>query len=816
MRNESALRDSLGIPADAQKVIIFAETSHWDPNWLYTSQEYYDRFIQKQLDLAIAGLLREPSRIYSVECMFFLRMYWEANPQQQETIRELVNDRRLRLTSSGVTTADTLIPDSEAILRDFLLGQEWLRSNGMTQEPSLAYFSDSFGCSPELPSLLQAGGFRQTAITRVDGMYFPGFERNHPRKYPALGSTAEYLLKKERTLDFVWRDRAGAQVLCHWNAFSYGQGDLLAYRGVSRIYLFPLAISDRSEHNVARRIRQYVRQLGPYSPTPYMFCPIGFDFITPISDLSSLLDRYNERRFSTTGIWAVNAGLDDYLDLVNFYRDQLPVIELDPNPYWTGFYTSRPALKRRCHQLIRELRLAEELSLLPENSRVARNLNEELKPVWWTAATTNHHDFITGTSPDRIVDEEQIPWLEEALRVVSEEIGQLAPVAASPSTPQAGNLPQWSQEHGQVRVQTRYYTVVLAEEAGGSIIHAEGPDSEILLADEPSNDLISYKDSGGLWRMGYEYAGGIWQQRDQSSKYTARLEASARPGGLEVSWVSVLDGEELERSVWFRDDSPLIYFYVRGRAAKRRSVTVRFATGVTADEILMDMPGGMVSRPREKVYSPTFWPFQHILHIQDRDSGQGLALYQNLPGAAALSSSGALQVVALRNAPRERAHHFLPMAGNPAKGYEKDEFLFIYALEFLSARKGGESELAAKAREGMVHPWLDPSRAHLRQIAEGQVHIDRPDVWVMANKPATRGQGRILRLYTLASFNQPVVVSIPGHEIEKAYLCDTRERDIEPLEVRAGRVHVTLPGTIATLRLMLVPRNENERLTLEH
>jgi hypothetical protein len=156
------------------------------------------------------------------------------------------------------------------------------------------------------------------------------------------------------------------------------------------------------------------------------------------------------------------------------------------------------------------------------------------------------------------------------------------------------------------------------------------------------------------------------------------------------------------------------------------------------------------------------------------------------------------------------------MAGNPAKGYEKDEFLFIYALEFLSARKGGESELAAKAREGMVHPWLDPSRAHLRQIAEGQVHIDRPDVWVMANKPAIRGQGRILRLYTLASFNQPVVVSIPGHEIEKAYLCDTRERDIEPLEVRAGRVHVTLPGTIATLRLMLVPRNANERLTLEH
>lgn len=263
MKDEMALRDALGIPAGAQRVIVFAESSHWDPNWLYTSEEYYDRFVQKQLDQAIEGLLREVRRIYSLECMFFLRMYWERNPQQHATIRGLVNERRLRLTSSGVTTADTLLPGPEAILRDFLLGQEWLRRNGMNQEPKLAYFSDSFGCSPALPSLLNAAGFQQTAITRVDGMYFPGFERNDPRKYPRSGSTAEYLLKEERTLDFVWRDRAGAQVLSHWNAFSYGQGDLLAHRGFSRIYLFPLAIPDRSERNVARRIRRFVKQLEP-------------------------------------------------------------------------------------------------------------------------------------------------------------------------------------------------------------------------------------------------------------------------------------------------------------------------------------------------------------------------------------------------------------------------------------------------------------------------------------------------------------------------------------------------------------------------
>jgi hypothetical protein len=812
MANEGALRRSLGIPADAQRIIIFAETSHWDPNWLYTSQEYYDRFIQKQLDLAIAGLLGEPRRIYSVECMFFLRMYWERNPERQATLRELVNERRLRVTNSGVTTADTLIPDPEAILRDFLLGQEWLRRNGMSQEPRLAYFSDSFGCSPALPSLLQAAGFEQTAITRVDGMYFPGFERNDPRKYPRPGSTAEHLLKQEGTLDFIWRDRAGAEIQCHWNAFSYGQGDLLARRGISRIYLFPVSIPDRSEHNVARRIKQYVSQLEPYSPTPYLFCPIGFDFVPPIPDLVSLLDRYNERRYASTGIWALNAGLDDYLDLVDCYRDELPVIELDPNPYWTGFYTSRPGLKKRCHTLVDELVLAEELSFLPENSEAAQTLPEELQAAWWTVAVANHHDFITGTSPDRIVDEEQIPWLEEALGVSSEKIRELAlDLPASPCTPQGGDLPRWSREDGKVQVQTLHYTVVLDEEAGGSIVQVTDARSGDLLLGGASNDLISYKDSGGLWRMGYEFGGGIWSQRERASRDRADLAILERNGGLEISWSSVLGGEEIRRAIWIHVDLPVIYFCLQGCAPKRRTVTATFSTGLAADGFLMDTPGGVISRSCEKGYSPTFWPFQHFLHIRDKGSRRGLALYQKLPGAASFSSDGALQVVALRNAPRERAHHVLPLAGNPAKGYERDRFTFVYALEFTRDGDWIQNKLAQRAYAGELNPWADPAELCLRLLAGGQIRTDRADVWVRANKQATRGRGRIVRLYTLPAPHQAVTLRGVDREIQEAYLCDARERDIRPLEVHDGIAHVTLPGTLATIRLILAPEKPSQQ-----
>jgi len=450
------LRRHLGIPDDAERVLIFSESSHWDPNWMFTSEEYYDRFVRRNLDQAIEELLREPRRIYSIECMFFLRLYWDRHPAQREKVCALVNEGRLRLTSSGVTTADTLLPSAEAILRDLLIGQEWLRANGMVQEPKLAYFADSFGCSPALPSLLNAAGFDRTAVTRIDGMFFMGCDLELPRRFPRPNSSAERLLNQERTLDFVWRDRNGAQVLCHWNAFTYGQGDMLAHVGLSRVYLARVAFSVRCDRHIARRIKQFVAQLAPYSRTPYMLCPIGFDFVEPIPDLVALLDRYNQNHYPTTGVWTVNAGLDDYLALVECYQDKLPVLELDPNPYWTGFYTARPVLKKQCRELVEELLLAEQLSFLPENLGAEQAISEELEEAWWSAVVSNHHDFITGTSPDRVVEEEQIPWLERATTTARMITHRLTSALPSPGvTTERTSLPEWSRQEGGFRSRPR-------------------------------------------------------------------------------------------------------------------------------------------------------------------------------------------------------------------------------------------------------------------------------------------------------------------------------------------------------------------------
>jgi hypothetical protein len=803
---EKSLRCRLGIPDETERVILFAESSHWDPNWMLASDGYFHRLVHPNLDRAINELLHDPRRVYSVECIFFLRMYWEQRPEQHDTIRTLINEGRLRLTSSGVTTADTLLPDTEAILRDFLIGQEWLRANGMTQEPRVAYFPDSFGHSPALPSLLHAAGFDLAAITRIDGMFFIGSDYELPRRFPRPGSSASLLMKEEHTFDFVWRGPDGAEVLCHWNAYNYGQGDLLAHRGITRTWVFPSAIPDRSDRNVAGKIKRYVTQLAPYSRTPYLFCPIGFDFVSPITDLVTLLDRYNRIHYPVTGIWAVNAGIDDYLALVDCYRGTLPVLELDPNPYWTGFYTSRPSLKKRCHELVDLLLLAERLALLPENRGAEQTIAQDLEDAWWDAVVSNHHDFITGTSPDYVVHHEQQPWLERAAATTSAAITRL-----TPDTCRAGHqrpainqveLPEWRSRGGRIEVHTPYYAVEISEDAGGGIIRGWCPATGSPLLTGISNDIVSYRDSGGLWRMGYEFRGGVFKESARASDRPARLQVNECGSSLEVTCVTQLDGETIQRTLWFSSGSPMIRLRVEGRAAERRTVTVRFNTRVSASQLAMDAPGGVIVRPPEKYYAPTFWPLQHFVHIQDNAGGRGVALCLSMPGAVSYRPDGRLEVVALRNAIRERAFRLLPLLGMPVTGREESIHTFDYALLFTPSGDWRDNCIPLSARSIADRPWDTTGRVELHKLAASVVTTDRPDVTVTAVKPATRGDGLIARLSTLTSPGSPIRVTFRDRVVKTAFLCDARERDLEPLQVRNGTVHLTMPGTIGTVRLL--------------
>jgi hypothetical protein len=873
-QQERKLRTRLGIPDHAEKVLIFGETSHWDPNWLFTSEEYYKKRIRSILQEVVDELEKEPRRVFSIESLFFLQLYWKREPSKRDKIRNLVNSGQLLLTGTGITTPDTLLPETEAIFRDYLLGQEWLRKHDMQVEPDLAYLPDNFGHSPALPSILSSLGFTKTAITRIDGMYFVTSDYRPRRAFPLAGSSAELLLKTHKTLDFVWRGPdTTEEVLCHWNAFTYFQGDMLAHLGIIRWMGTVFGMPWRTGAHVARRIRGFVNQLAPLSKTPYLFCPIGCDFNGPIPNLVSLLDRYNETRYPKTGVFALAAGLGDYLELVNGHRAKLPILELDPNPYWMGFYATRPDIKVRCNRIARKLVLAEKLfttSALKDKQRgletiasvrapgeptvkssvessasaettegecghtplqpvhdsseerctvmdtmstypppaplqtYARremDMRRRLSEAWRLVVMSNHHDFITGTSPDRVWHKEQGPWLTRAERLVDRALEVLSqPLAPGPGEVPQG-IPKYGYQERHLKISTRFYELVLSEDRGGCIEKCERTGEGKPLISAPSNDLIAYRDSGGLWRMGHEFLGGKFRQVARISSSTATIATCEQQGVLEVQIDSTLIGLPFRRWLWIRDDSPIIRMRVQGAAPLGHTITCAFSSAINADTWWMDVPGGVVERPAHKLYDPTFWPANSFTVVK-AEQGDGFVLFMGGPACTALRKNGQVECVVLRNAPKERAFGILPLFSFPASGTDPDSHIIDYAVWFSLPGDLPFHRPAVTVRDALGQGWFGKRGVNIDDAADRLLGLDRSDVVVTTIKTADRGNGVIVRLYCTSSNRGTVRLTCPFIKIRAAWLCDARERDIAEVDLLEQTVLVPLNQATVTLRLL--------------
>lgn len=831
---ESAFRQALGIPQDAQKVLLFTESSHWDPNWMLTSKGYFHLRVKRNLDQAIRELLREPRRVYSCECAFFVKMYWDNDSSCQDSVRDLLNSRRLRLMGSGVTTPDTIIPSEEALIRDYLIGQQWYLENGIDVEPDLAYFPDSFGHTPGMPALLRSLGIANVAICRIDGQYFLGCETESPKKYPKPNTSAELLSKFEKTQDFQWVSSDGSKIQAHWVAYGYGQGELLAHSGFTRVAGAPLAVPNRAGSHVAMRIGKYVKQLSKHAKTPYLLCPIGFDFSAPIPGLVGLLDDYNETYYPDSGVWALNAGLDDYFKLVSYHADKLPSLALDPNPYFSGFYTSRPSIKTRSRQLVDNLIATETRGVLDELAKVgppdtSKTINDQLASAWWIAATSNHHDFITGTSPDRVVRKEQRPWLSRAndlTNSLGQQFSKSIAEAHLQSTKSQGQEVVVKRDGSKLKLTVPTLgTAVFDESRGGCLVSLSSPSSKNLLADFPSFDVVSYLDHGGLWRMGNEYSGGRFTRLSRVSDSEVALEVvDNKDGVIHLVATSKFGERKLIRHFWLGasyEDVEIPYIRFRCEYTIPNSHTISCMVGLpeTYTSFEMDCPGDVISRSPMNHFDPTFWPVQSFADFRVAQQ-EGVSLFLERPLAVSLhcptsgsrfakkllentSAGSIVETILMRNAPKERYLGALPIPGFPARGHDPGPHSIDLALGFSNGGTWKSNQLFRVPMQIWQDNYSDNSSLVVSsyQILQSAIEIESPMIVPLAMKHAHRGEGIIIRLRSYAQEKVSTQLSLRSAKISKAVLCDGRERDLIALSVVDGRVQLECDSAITTVRI---------------
>jgi len=442
---EAAIRKELNIPASANRVVILSHDAHMDWDWLNpfpynvnmkgpTFNNYFGGTRQPAdsiLSMATQNLLSSSAYYYSVCEMGFLRAFANNRPSLFNSMK---NTGRLRIVGGGITSPDNLLPHGETFIRDFLVANQWLKSVKVPWSQQV-WLPDDFGHDPQLPVMLQAMDALGVGFARI-----PGACNGNPQAY--LAGQQTLLNTASGGVDFRWAAADSSETVAHWLQSHYDQGsDIESTDGSGQDYTSPqnnLNCYKTTNYNLISHIKAYIGTNGPVSPTPYIFVEVSDDFMVPYQRLVADANQWNNdpNGYKATGVYAAVATFDHYLRLVNEHAAQLKLRSYNalkpgaafqpfaPNPYWMGYYASRPELKTLHNEATRNLLAAETYqvianTLVPPAPAVKKTQVQNLLDAWDTLAPSTHHDFITGTSLDGVYEGEQLPLLRKALSLGS-------------------------------------------------------------------------------------------------------------------------------------------------------------------------------------------------------------------------------------------------------------------------------------------------------------------------------------------------------------------------------------------------------------
>ncbi len=436
------MRARLGIPDGAKQVALFQQSAHLDIDWQHTFDDYYSMFVGDIFVEARQLLDQQPRAFYSITEMGYLSHHLDEHPEEVAAWQAHAARGALHIVGGGITSPDTLLPETELLLRDYLYGTRF-SEEVLGIVPRAAWLPDSFGHAATVPDLLSAAGFTSVGFGRIDGA--PTFyESIAPggAPPPRAGSSAAEL-QQLGSADFMWHGPGGGSIQAHWIASGlYCTGDNIDYDEELQIPGGHLGVYDGDEPSFTDgKIDSYVAALSPYAKTPYLFVPVGCDFQHPKDELISYLDGYNKRQYAKSGVWTVAASFDDYATLVGAHAGALPDWSTELSPYFMGFYGSRAGVKRAVRDAARPFYAAESFAVAL--GAAGGVLTAAGAPELRRLTFADHHDFVTGTANDQVVSSEQLPLLTEAQAAGDNLFQQVASALAAQlpaPSPSDGNV----------------------------------------------------------------------------------------------------------------------------------------------------------------------------------------------------------------------------------------------------------------------------------------------------------------------------------------------------------------------------------------
>ncbi|KAK9278049.1 hypothetical protein L1049_027607 [Liquidambar formosana] len=377
--------------------------THDDVGWLKTVDQYYvgsnnsiqGACVQNVLDSIVPALLADKNRkfIYA----FFQRWWRDQSEEVQSIVKQLVSSGQLELINGGMCMHDEAATHYIDMIDQTTLGHRFIKEEfGVT--PRIGWQIDPFGHSAVQAYLLGAElGFDSLFFGRID------YQDRAKRK-------------NEKSLEVIWRGSKSLGSSAQIFAGTFPD----AYEPPSDSFYFeiddysPIIQDDFNlfDYNVQDRVNDFVATAisqANITRTNHIMWTMGGDFKyqyarTWFRQMDKLIHYVNQdghvnALYSTPSIYtdakyAINESWQIKTD------DFFPYGEKE-NAYWTGYFTSRPALKGYVRMLSGYYLAARQLEFFKGRSDSGAKMDILADAL----AIAQHHDAVTGTERQHVADD---------------------------------------------------------------------------------------------------------------------------------------------------------------------------------------------------------------------------------------------------------------------------------------------------------------------------------------------------------------------------------------------------------------------------
>lgn len=409
-------------PVEGKINVHLVPHSHDDVGWQVTVDQYFYEEVYYIYDTVVQGLEENPDRKFiPVETGFFARWWDEATDEKKEQTRRATESGQFEFINGAWAMHDEAAPTWDEMVLNTERGHQFLLKN-LNATPRGTWQVDPFGHTNTQAWLLgAAAGMPSLFFGRMDW-------QDREMRYNTSG------------LEWIWK---GSKSLPDYETFTgelYGTGQGGYSTWINFDSSSPQVVDDPELHdyNVDQYVDKFVQDAqdqAAHTLTEHQLWACGTDFNYQNADhwytnLDKLIHYVN-----------INGTVNAFYSTPTFYTDQkrnLATYEVrqddimplgdDPHNYWSGYFTSRPALKRQVRKATALLQAGRVLEVLANTtldevtaaSKVVPRPSPRVGDSWTdglegAVSLATHHDGMSGTERQDVTDDYAMRISEQAV-----------------------------------------------------------------------------------------------------------------------------------------------------------------------------------------------------------------------------------------------------------------------------------------------------------------------------------------------------------------------------------------------------------------